>query len=202
MYGRESRLPIDSVFPEMMVQEVPRKSHAEFAKEWERSMNEAVEIARTNIQKSAEYNKKNYDKKAKAVELEIGDRVLMRNVRERGGTGKLRSYWEDSLFKVLKQREPLPVYEIQNVMKSSDVRVVHRNMLMRCNELPLSMFEERDGEKRKTRTRPKKTPPVNTPNQPTVNEGAATPTHEWIVDNGSDTEEDGVRGKCDLSSCC
>ena len=105
-------------------------------------MKEAVEIARQNIKKSAEYNKKNFDKKAKAVDLEIGDRVLMRNVRERGGTGKLRSYWEEAVSKVVKKREGLPVYEIQNVRKSSDVRVVHRNMLMRCNELPLSVFDD------------------------------------------------------------
>ena len=70
-------------------------------------MKEAVEIARQNIKKSAEYNKKNFDKKAKAVDLEIGDRVLMRNVRERGGTGKLRSYWEEAVFKVVKKREGL-----------------------------------------------------------------------------------------------
>ena len=192
MYGRESRLPIDSVFPDMMVEEVPRKSHAEFAREWERSMKEAVEIARTNIQKSAEYNKKNFDKKAKAVDLEIGDRVLMRNVRERGGTGKLRSYWEDTLFKVIKQRELLPVYEIQNVMKSNDVRVVHRNMLMRCNELPLSLFKAGDGgEKEKTRTKAKKAPPVNTQNQ-TVNDAASRVTHDLGGGDHSDTDEDGV----------
>ena len=142
MYGGESKLPIDAVFPEMVEEEVPRRSHAEFVKEWEQSMKEAVEIARQNIKKSAEYNKKNFDKKAKAVDLEIGDRVLMRNVRERGGTGKLRSYWEEAVFKVVKKREGLPVYEIQNVRKSSDVRVVHRNMLMRCNELPLSVFDD------------------------------------------------------------
>ena len=38
----------------------------------------------------------------------------MRNVQERGGTGKLRSYWEEAVFKVVKKREGLPVYEIQN----------------------------------------------------------------------------------------
>ena len=164
MYGRESRLPIDSVFPDMMAEEVPRRSHAEFVKDWEKSMVEAVEIARKNIAKSAGYNKRNYDKKARAAELEIGDRVLMRNVRERGGTGKLRSYWEDSLFKVIKQRDQLPVYEIQNVKKSDDVRVVHRNMLMRCNELPVALFEEKNtGKAKKSRTKKVSSPVTSVP---------------------------------------
>ena len=66
---------------------------------------------------------------------------------EPGGTGKLRSYWVEAVFKVLKKREGLPVYEIKNVRKSSDVRVVHRNMMMRCNELPLSVLDEEHAEK-------------------------------------------------------
>ena len=183
MYGRESRLPIDAVFPEMVVEEVPRRSHAEFVKEWEQSMKEAVEIARQNIKKSAEYNKKNFDKKAKAVDLEIGDRVLMRNVRERGGTGKLRSYWEEAVFKVVKKREGLPVYEIQNVRKSSDVRVVHRNMLMRCNELPLSVFD--DAEKvPKAKKDQKKTSAKE--------KEVAIPALEPFAVGESDSENDGI----------
>ena len=40
---------------------------------------------RLNIEKTANYNKQHYDKKAKAVEMQIGDKVLVRNVREKGG---------------------------------------------------------------------------------------------------------------------
>lgn len=77
----------------------------------------------------------------KAVEIVVGDRVLMKNVRERGWTGKLHSYWEESLFQVVEKRDGIPVYKIQNIKKASDVRVVHRNLLMKCDQLPDNIFE-------------------------------------------------------------
>ena len=84
MFGRESRLPIDLVFEDVdLGGTIRKKSHAQFVKEWEQSMSEAMTIARTNIRKAAEYNKRYYDGKAKAVELQAGDKVLVRNTKER-----------------------------------------------------------------------------------------------------------------------
>ena len=200
MYGRESRLPIDTVFPELGGEELPRRNHREFVKEWEKSMMEAVEIARDNIKKSAEYNKKYFDKKAKAVDLEVGDRVLMRNVRERGGTGKLRSYWEEAVFKVVKKREGLPVYEIQNIRKKKDSRVIHRNMLMRCNDLPLSVLDEIADKVRKPKdkllVRPKQPTSVPDKTVPTPAlepvRATTTPDLEPVVVDRSDSDDDRI----------
>ena len=33
------------------------------------------------------------------------------------------------LFKIIRKKEGLPVYEIENINKKDDVRVVHRNLL-------------------------------------------------------------------------
>ena len=71
----------------------------------------------------------------------MGDKVLMRNVRDRGGTGKMKSYWEESIFEVTGKKENLPVFTIRNLKKCKDIRVVHRNMLMKCEELSLDIFE-------------------------------------------------------------
>ena len=144
MFNRESRLPIDQMFEGVRRDErLANQSHEQYISQWEKAMQEAVEIARKNIGKSAEYSKRYYDKKVRAVEIVEGDRVLMKNVRERGGTGKMRSYWEETLFTVIETRENVPVYTIKNMKKPSDVRVVHRNLLLKCDELPLDIFDDK-----------------------------------------------------------
>ena len=143
MFGRESILPIDSMFAEEFVSTSKNKSHREFVEKWQSSMKEAYELANKKIVKAAEYNKKYYDKnrKVREVEIVVGDKVLVRNMREKGGTGKLRSHWERNLFQVVEKRDEFPVYKVKNVNKSKDVRVLHRNMLMKVDELPEDMFE-------------------------------------------------------------
>ena len=62
--------------------------------------------------------------------------MLVRNT-EKGGPGKIRSYWEDKVYKVVKQIEDWPVYEIIPDNGAGRKRVVHRNMLTQCDELPV-----------------------------------------------------------------
>jgi hypothetical protein len=93
------------------------------------------------------------------VGIEEGDRVLVKNLRERGGTGKLRSTWEHQIFEVVRQQGELPVYHVRNLDKPRDVRVLHRNHLMKCDELPLDVFkDEMKNEKNKEKAKkPKET---------------------------------------------
>ena len=152
LFGRESTLPIDFIF-QGVDREVKLKnqSHQQFLKEWGESMEEACKVAREKMGKMNIYNKQKYDKKAKAVEIEVKDHVLMQNRRDRDvGTGKLSSYWEHNIFEVIEKKEDLPVYRIRNINKKSDVRLVHRNLLMLCNDLPLDVFKEPE-KKEKTR---------------------------------------------------
>ena len=55
-------------------------------------MNQAFEIAKTHAKKSGERNRNFYNKKACGIDIEIGDRVLLKNLSERGGTRKKRLY--------------------------------------------------------------------------------------------------------------
>ena len=63
--------------------------------------------------------------------------MLVRNLSERGGTGKLRNHWEEKIHKlVLVIGDDSVTYKIvpENVMKQNDW-IVHRNMLLNCDDL-------------------------------------------------------------------
>ena len=76
-------------------------------------MSEAYQLASEKAEKNATSEKVQYDKKAKRTSLQPGDRVLVRNVKEMGGPGKLRSYWEDKVYTIVHQKSnEITVYEV------------------------------------------------------------------------------------------
>ena len=120
-------------------------------------MREVFRLAKEKSEKVQSYNKGKYDGKVREVGIAEGDHVLVKNLREKGGTGKLRSYWEHQIFEVISQQGDLPVYQVRSVDKPRDVRVLHRNHLMKCDELPLNVFKEiEDLEKKKPERKAKK----------------------------------------------
>ena len=80
-----------------------------------------------------EYDKGAYDIKANAGVLDEGTRVLVRNLREKGGPGKLRAYWEDKVYRVVERRGEGPVYVVRPE-QGEEVRVLHRNHLLPVSE--------------------------------------------------------------------
>ena len=146
MFGRESRLPIDCLLP-IEGPELKNKSHAEFVKMWRKSMKEAFQLANRHADKSAEYNKRKYDARIREVAIAVGDKVLVKNF-EKGGTGKLRSFWERKLYVVVKKDEVLPVYTVRPI-NGTKTKTVHRNLLMGVNELPPDSFDQPKKSKKK-----------------------------------------------------
>ena len=83
---------------------------------------------------SASKGKNFQDRKAHYSYLEPGVRVLVRNLSERGGPGKLRAYWEDQVHVV--------VYEVEPEGGGRKHRVLHRNLLLPCDFLPLTQEQK------------------------------------------------------------
>ena len=130
MFGRSPRLPIDHMFPTN--DEPASKSYPEYVKHWKEAMLEAYKVDNEYIDRSSESRKKIYDKKMYGHQLNIGDKVLVRNVRERGGPGKLRSHWESGVYIVVDKRGELPVYTVRPESGESKERVLQRNLLLPC----------------------------------------------------------------------
>ena len=63
-------------------------------------MTEAYELAGKKSCEVGARAKECYDRFVRSSVLIPGDRVLLRNLSERGGQGKLRSHWEDQVHVV------------------------------------------------------------------------------------------------------
>ena len=100
-------------------------------------MTEAYELASTHSRKSAELGKVQYYKRVRHTTLYEGDRVLVRNLSDRVGPGKLRPYWEQEIYVVTQKRKDMPVYEVRPESRGGRSRVLHRILLLPCSYLPV-----------------------------------------------------------------
>jgi transposase InsO family protein len=135
LFGRPPRLPVDLMFGTSPT--ASKGNHAEYVKRWKGAMKDAYTKAISNASKAASAGKSNYDRKVRFTVLEPGDRVLVRNLTERGGPGKLRSYWENQIYQVVEQKGELPIFVVKPEGGAKGrSRVLHRNLLLPCDFLP------------------------------------------------------------------
>ena len=135
MLGRAPRLPINIMFG--LKPPVGYSTYPEYVRNWRRAMKEAYDLATAHAKKSALLGKQQYDKKVKHdTALCEGDRVLVRNMTECAGPGKLRPYWEQEIYVLTQRRKDMPVYKVKPETGIGRSRVLHRNMLLPCSCLP------------------------------------------------------------------
>ena len=139
LFGRKPRLPIDVKFDKAFANNYS-KSTKEYLEELQERIVLSQEIASKHTQKAQERQKSYYDRKAKAVTLEIGDRVLVRRLAF-DGKHKISDKFEEEIFIVTEQsRADIPVYKVEGETTGL-MKTIHRNHLM-----PIGHMNRNDGQ--------------------------------------------------------
>lgn len=152
MFGRQPRLPVDLAFG-LPVKEEQQKSHSQYVKHLKSHLEESYKIATRSAAKVAERNKTRFDRHVTPSALDIGDRVLVRNVRIRG-KHKLADKWESIVHVVVRKAGDLPIYTVKPETGEGPWRTLHRDLLLPCGFLPITTEEcsqPKPLERRKTR---------------------------------------------------
>lgn len=102
-------------------------------------MKSAKDIAQRHSSVEHCHQAQQYNKHAKDIYLSVGDRVLVANTGERRKR-KLADKWEDGVYTVVGANPGIHVYKIQDA--AGHTRVVHRNLLLEVNFLPISGLDQ------------------------------------------------------------
>lgn len=126
-------MPIDIAFG-LPIKGASSTSQSQYVKNLKSYLTESYNLAIKNAKKVADKNKKRFDMKVRESCLEVGDRVLVRNLRLRS-KHKLADRCEPTVYVVQKRAGELPVYTICPGGQDGPTRTLHRNLLLPCGFL-------------------------------------------------------------------
>ena len=163
MFGRHPRLAVDAYLGIPSPEESTVVSQDHYATKLKKRLQFAYKVASKEAQKAAERNKAYYDLKVREATLDIGDRVLIRQVAFKG-RHKISDKWIKDPYIVIGVPIPgIPVFQVQKESDTSDVKTLHRNLLLPFSAIPkISQVEDTFPQKpvRRPRTRQEKAKPV------------------------------------------
>ena len=113
-------------------------SWSDYVQNWKEQLKEAHLLAlQHSDDRKSKYVSKNSTKKACIATLEPGDKVLIWNLSNLGGTGKLRNYWEQQVHVIVSRvGKNRLAYKVRPEYGSDRIlRILHRNMLIYCDDL-------------------------------------------------------------------
>lgn len=136
MFGRQPRLPIDLCFGICPAGYDP-KTHTHYVSDLKKKLKYAYKLATESAEKRQLLNKRRWDSKVTAAAIDVGDRVLVRNVNIRK-KHKIADRWESTVYVVTKQpNTDIPVYVVTPEDGDGRERVLHRDLLLPCGFLPV-----------------------------------------------------------------
>ena len=111
-------------------------------------LTECLQLAQESASKESKRQKRLYDRRVGAMELCLGDRVLVHLDAFRGQHRKLKNRWGDDIHTVInRMADGIPVYEVKNE-RTGKRKVLHRAQLLlwltdygkpvRCNLMMIS----------------------------------------------------------------
>ena len=136
MFGRHPRLATDAYLGISSPEENAIVSQDHYATKLKRRLQFVYKVASQEAEKAAERSKLNYDLKVHEATLDIGDRVLVRQVAFKG-RHKISDKWAKDPYVVI--RIPIagvPVFKVQKESDISDVKTLHRNSLLPFSAIP------------------------------------------------------------------
>ena len=129
MFRCRPRLPVDLLFPTVRRDENSQTTD-EYVTSLYHKLKSALASARDTAILEAQRQKRLYDRKAGAVELHSGDKVLVKLDTFRGQWRKLKNRWGDALHMVVKcVADGIPAYEVKNDVNKKR-QVLHRAQLL------------------------------------------------------------------------
>ena len=136
MFGRHPRLAVDAYLGLNSPQDTSDPSRQHYASKLQKRLKFAYQVASSEAQKSAGRHKLIYDSKVRESTVDIGDRVLIRNVGLKG-KHKLADKWDkDPYIVVGKPDNLIPVFKVKKETGSGPVKTLHRNMLLPFSSIP------------------------------------------------------------------
>ena len=147
MFGQRPRLPVDLLFLTINKRKWTRTIN-EYVKALYEQLRECLQLTQESASKEAKRQKWLYDRKVGAMELRLGDRVLVHLDAFRGQCRKLKNRWGDNIHTVIDRKaDGIPVYEVKNE-RTRKRKVLHWAQLLlwladygepvRCNLMMIS----------------------------------------------------------------
>ncbi|KAJ8391278.1 hypothetical protein AAFF_G00090650 [Aldrovandia affinis] len=139
MYGRTPRLPVDVMFHNVE-RDCDIVDYDKYVLKLREDLREALSSAQANAVTSQQHQAEVYNRRTKGHDIMEGDQVLLSNKGVRG-CRKLADKWESIPYVVVARDPKCHAYRIKNT-SSGHEKVVHRNLLLCANFLPLELEDE------------------------------------------------------------
>ena len=133
MFGREARLPADVCFG-TSPDGIEEACHTQYVTKLKEDLKQAYQLASEAANKRHQRNRRLYDRKVTFQSIEIGDRVLLRNLGLRG-KHKLESKWNPAPYVVMGKMPNLPVFKIRREDGTPGTKTIHRDHLLPIGQL-------------------------------------------------------------------